>query len=772
MGQVNLERNAFIRGLITEASPLTFPENASIDEDNFVLERTGLRKRRLGVDYELNNAMLDSGYDFLNFKHTAVTGYRWENVNNDPAITITVVQVGKTLWFLDGFASTLSTNVLGSVIIGSTPVSIALSAQNLCQFASLNGSLIVVNPKTVYPIKITYDGSTFTKTDLVLKVRDIWGIDDSLEIEDQPYPIDIKHEYNLFNQGWPVKKVECDTGTTYPHDRYNDVNTKFPSNVDIWHVAKDANNKFTPSLLDSADIGTREAAKGRVIINAFSRGNSRREFMTANYDTTETDSAVKSLHPTIGSSSSVTEIPLDYEASGVSTVTSYAGRIFFSGIDSEASATDDNSPLHSSTIFFTQIVNKDSDFEKCHSVNDPSSDEFSEVLATDGGTITIPEATRIFRLINKDTSLVVIAENGIWEITGPDGVFRADDYSIRQVTNIGATNAASVVNAEGNVFYWSKAGIYALTPDNTLGRLSPQNMTESTIQTFYTSISSIGRTNAVGRYDSDGRKLTWLYNDSDSYDGVTQKNKYNRELTYDLTIGAFYPFTFGEVTTDSSYIAGYAATGGFNVTDDVQQVVVNGVPVQVNGEDVVITSQVRGASVNRNKYITIKPNSTGNVTFTFSLYNDDTYVDWSSDDGTGIDAAAYMITGYELFQDSARRKQVTYLTMHFKMTETALVASGTDLDYDYPSSCLVQSRWDWANSGAAGKFGTQFQAYKLPRLFTGSGAGAVDLGHEVITTKNKLRGIGRSFSMRIDTEAGKDLQLYGWALNVEGTPIV
>ena len=28
----------FIQGLVTEASPLTFPENASIDEENFVID--------------------------------------------------------------------------------------------------------------------------------------------------------------------------------------------------------------------------------------------------------------------------------------------------------------------------------------------------------------------------------------------------------------------------------------------------------------------------------------------------------------------------------------------------------------------------------------------------------------------------------------------------------------------------------------------------------------------------------------------------------------
>lgn len=46
------EVNSFVKGLITEASALTFPENASLDEDNFVLKRDGSRQRRLGMDLE------------------------------------------------------------------------------------------------------------------------------------------------------------------------------------------------------------------------------------------------------------------------------------------------------------------------------------------------------------------------------------------------------------------------------------------------------------------------------------------------------------------------------------------------------------------------------------------------------------------------------------------------------------------------------------------------------------------------------------------------
>ena len=46
-----LYRN-FVKGLITEASELTYPENASIDELNTIIERKGNRVRRLGFEYE------------------------------------------------------------------------------------------------------------------------------------------------------------------------------------------------------------------------------------------------------------------------------------------------------------------------------------------------------------------------------------------------------------------------------------------------------------------------------------------------------------------------------------------------------------------------------------------------------------------------------------------------------------------------------------------------------------------------------------------------
>jgi len=93
----------FVKGIVTEASPLIFPENASIDEDNFVLNRDGSRQRRLGVDYEDDYVLKDSGSTYANLDTAAYGVTKWNNVNNDPTLQFGVIQIGTELWFVDMF---------------------------------------------------------------------------------------------------------------------------------------------------------------------------------------------------------------------------------------------------------------------------------------------------------------------------------------------------------------------------------------------------------------------------------------------------------------------------------------------------------------------------------------------------------------------------------------------------------------------------------------------------------------------------------------------
>jgi hypothetical protein len=761
MPKTTLERNTFVRGLITEASPLTFPENASISETNFVLNRDGSRQRRLGMDYESGYSMLDSDIRGVDLPYHKVSGFKWENVNNNGSITLLVVHAGPKLWFFDSNADVISTQAVDTISLSS------IQAQAACQYAYINGNLIITNKNFAGPMLVEYDDSTQTVSSsfLELEVRDMWGVDDGLETTERnaytANDLPILHEYNLFNQGWPTRKVKTKGGGRgYPHYFQRNSGTPtseraWPSNADIWFLGKDNAEVYDADFFNTADVGDRPAPKGRNIIRAFKRGEDRRKFMA------DAGDAVQSSDPT-------SDIPVDFENGTVTAVAAYGGRLFYSGVDSVLSNGDDESPSYAGMIFFTQLVDNKNDLIKCYSVNDITSEEFPDILPTDGGTINIPEASRILKLINKDTSLLVFAENGVWQITGPDGVFKGDDFSISQVTNIGCIGADTIVNAEGVIYYWGKGGVYVLGPDERSGRLSATNITETTIQTLYNNISSVAKEQAKGVYDSSARRISWLYDNGEA-SNVVYKDKYTKELVLDVVLGAFYLHNIGSLDTNSPYVAGYIETADFVSLQDSQPVVVNGEQLVVNGEDVVVTSDIRGRGFRSLKYITIVPNKFSvEAGMTFSLYTNPRFLDWEAEDSTGVDAAAQLVTGYELFNDTMRRKYVPYLITHFERTETSIVDTGGELSFNNPSSCIVQAQWDWNNSVAAGKWSNEFQAYKLPRNFTASGASTLDYGYSVITTKNRLRGSGRAISLQMRSEEGKDLYIYGWGMVVEG----
>jgi hypothetical protein len=117
-----------------------------------------------------------------------------------------------------------------------------------------------------------------------------------------------------------------------------------------------------------------------------------------------------------------------------------------------------------------------------------------------------------------------------------------------------------------------------------------------------------------------------------------------------------------------------------------------------------------------------------------------------------------------------RKKQVPYIFFYFNRTEDGYELSGNDLILSNQSSCLVQAQWNWADSANSGKWGDQFQAYKLLRNYIPTGVNdPFDYGDSVIVTKNKLRGSGKTLSLKIQSSAGKDMKILGWGLEATAT---
>ena len=91
----------FVGGLITEASPLTYPENASIDEDNCIIFRKGNRTRRLGVEYEDGYALSAHALPSAQVADGGLKEFTWTAVNNNANINFLVQQVGDQVYFYD-----------------------------------------------------------------------------------------------------------------------------------------------------------------------------------------------------------------------------------------------------------------------------------------------------------------------------------------------------------------------------------------------------------------------------------------------------------------------------------------------------------------------------------------------------------------------------------------------------------------------------------------------------------------------------------------------
>lgn len=248
-------------------------------------------------------------------------------------------------------------------------------------------------------------------------------------------------------------------------------------------------------------------------------------------------------------------------------------------------------------------------------------------------------------------------------------------------------------------------------------------------------------------------------------------NLYNRELVLDLTLQAFYVYSFDHVAEDanSPRIHDYIPISD-TVKQTVEDVVLDNagnIVVDSLGNNVTINVKI---TVNRTresrrenfKFLT----SQGN-TITVSEFKDYSFKDFLSYNGTGFNFDSFLVTGYDISQDFLRKKQAIYLLVYCERTETIYgLDSLGNVALQRPSSCLVQSRWEWNNSAAQGKWGTQFQAYRLllPQPASPASGDPFDYGPIVIETKNKLRGSGKSLSLYFQSEAGKDMKLLGWGI--------
>lgn len=697
------EYNTFVRGIITEAGPLTYPENASIDEENCVLNRDGSRQRRLGMDFEDDFVLRN----VTALSTDAIASFRWYNAANDVNNQLAVVQVGKKLVVFDASATSISAAYLQTI-----DLSLYVTGKEVLGVASGMGYFFVLGGISA-PLYLSYNPATRTvgTTVITIRIRDIFGVDDGLAVNTEPAGLSNAHRYNLLNQGWTNALI-----STYAAAGTN------PSNAQQWFIGKDSNDDFQAALLKKQDFGTTPAPKGRFVIDAFARSTSR-------------------------ATASGVAVDPDTETGYPSVVGFAFQRVWYAGCKSVYSGGNEFHPNYTGFVFYSRTLRSTDDFGQCHADADPTSEVDSELVDTDGGFVNIPESGKIHKLIQKGDAMLVFAEQGIWEIRGDEGGFRATSQQVTKLSEFGVISGTSIVDAEDVVVYWNRGGIYLLSPDSSTGRLSSKSISEGTVQTLFNNLDKVSKATAVGSFDPVNRRISWMYNDEAIYTGTTYRNKYNKELVLDIVLQAFYKNSISTYKNPSPYIAGYLETPDFLLRQE-------GI-------------RTRGDSVT--KYLVVQfINTASNLAaVSFAYYRDGSFRDWKSLDGIGASFTSYLVTGYETMNDSMRTKTAQKLVTHFKRTEEkAITVNGATVP-DNPSGCLVQTRWDWSDSNNSGKWSEEFQVYR-PRPYILTTGETIDYGYEVITNKNTIPGRGRALSIQFKSDADKDFYLFGWAIKFTG----
>lgn len=700
--------NTFVKGLITEAGELTFPENASVDELNCDLRRDGSRRRRLAAKVEDSRVLSSFTVSTSTRFHTG----KWENVGGQSGLEFLVIQVGSTLRFYNKAELPYSSHEIAETVDLSTyEVAGGVGAANAnCQFASINGALVVSSPaiNTIYIQRDNTTG-TLTTTQITFRIRDFEWLGDksTYTTEIATASASTERKYDTANAGWSGTKGSAALAT------YG----AYPPLTLPWYSGKDSSGNFSKTEWQNIFSGTSLIGNGTYILDFFNKDRS--------------------------AASGIAGITTDIENSRFKSVESFAGRIFYAGLESAK---------NSGVLLFSRQIETLSELGECFQVNDPTSEDISDLLDTDGGVVRIPDAVNIQYLYAFGATLFIFAENGVWSINGVDNVFRATEYSLRRVSYTGMLTAESFAEAEGVPFWWSKTGIHTLQFDEVSGNPTEQNISLPTIQTFWDDIGSNSRSLVQATYDRLNKKIYWAYPNATE----TNVNKLNNFLILDIPLGAFYPWKVSDEASSTDYIMGLSVYSGYGSDELVLDVVLSTGDDVVQGADDVVSTQFSDfATGDPSIVLLIRDGATGKLTM--GTFSGDDFLEWGT-----TNYSSFAEAGYDFMGDLMLQKNAPYIIVYSRVTEEGWVVTEAGYEPIRPSSIFVSAYWDFSTTPSSAA--QQAYRYKTTPIVDPGDLNNFGYPDTVITTRLKVRGRGRSMRMRFESEQGKDFVLLGYGV--------
>jgi hypothetical protein len=613
--------NNLTKGLITEATGLNFPENACTETWDCIFDRSGKVTRRPGFSVEAT-----PNYTNFTRSNTVFVEYVWKNAGGQAGYDFLVRQVGLTLAFYrlpSGTSFAVATGRQAfTVNLASFQSSIFAPTDQPCAFATGNGYLFVANA-WCDPFYVHYNTITnaITATEITIQVRDLDGVIDGLGVDERPATLSDNHHYNLLNQGWGEIINTAGTFTALTSWQLN--RSDEPANADIWWLFRNDEGAFNSTTAATFSTGTTHAPRGRHILDAFIENRA---------------AYVAAVSPGTGGSSIYRP----------STISFFAGRVWYGGVNYER---------FSGRVYFSQILDDVTKSGKCYQEQDPCAEHSADLLATDGGVVSVQDIGIMYKMIPSNDGLYIFASNGVWKISGSEGIgFRANDYSVIKVSNIGCISPHSFIEIEGGtIMWWNYNAIYAL--DTASGQVA--NITNDTIKTFYSAIPRNSKLWAKAAYNPLSKVVRWVYK-STATTGADTSQQYDRVLNFDFGMQIFYPWTIGTSTTFVNGIVGL----------EMPAITATWYPV---------SSLVSGTTYQAS----------------LATVGSGSFLDW-----TNVNYTSYLISGYKIHGDGNKDIQSNYITVYLE-------------NDDEDNSLFVRGVWDYSKNVNTKRWSTSQQAYNF-----------------------------------------------------------
>lgn len=341
------------------------------------------------------------------------------------------------------------------------------------------------------------------------------SIDQTIRTTDRPIDGSAFFYYNLFNAGWGntnvgVKYVsnaeatataDVTTGKSLAYVTKDTIN-RYPSLCDTPHsnIVESTNTVeaiglFSPYVLKHNQPFTNNPFFGRHVLQygkEYEKGDNENDgsyFIPPSIPKTAVDSSdIQLFDEFLDSKKRTVE---------VSAICSAFGRNWYGVTGSDSF----NIMYSQQTGRISPYISGDlSQRTLCFQTNDPTQEDFNELVDTDGGVFKIDGSGVIYKIVTYKEYIVFFCEFGVWAVCSEPGKsFKPTSYTVVKVSDKGCLGKFSVAVTDDTLFYASNKGVHVISKDR---ELVEENISNQKIKNLYLSFVKENPSEIKVVYDS------------------------------------------------------------------------------------------------------------------------------------------------------------------------------------------------------------------------------------------------------------------------------